>query len=315
MGRNLADLIDCAKRPDNGEPIYPRIVEDDVFFRAAANLTDRPRRSFNPYVTVERGAARHLLTHIAVCGACGSSVTPGNRVYQSAVQPGTGAQPGANAVKGRKGFQRLPEGTQKARKVTRYYRCGRTYDVNVPEAAADEHVGALVVAKLAELAGARWSTGYSSKELVQTRAELQDCEAKLARETEELLEEKDKPDGGSPVLKAVSRDTIRNLEKQISDLRWKAELQAVPGALRPFAECDGDAEQIAARWDGLPLEGKRSVLRTMAESVTLHPATHAGRGQAPVAERIEVTWNPVYVVSGDRASAADSGTAVVVPGE
>ena len=307
MGRNLADLIDCAKRPDNGEPIYPRIVDDDVFFRAAANLTDRPRRSFNPHVTVERGAARHLLTHIAVCGACGGSVTPGNRVYQSAART---AGPGTNAAKGKKGFQKLPEGTQKARKVARYYRCGRTYDVNVPEAAADEHVGALVVAKLAELAAARWATGDASEELVRTRAELEDRKARLDRETEELLEEKRKPGGGSPALLSVSRATVEVLEQEISDLRWKAELQAVPGALRPFAECGGDAEQIAAKWDKLALEGKRSVLRILAESITLHPAKHAGRGQAPVAERIEVVWNPVYIVSGDTASAADSGEVI-----
>ena len=310
MGRNLADLIDCAKRPDNGEPIYPRIVEDDVFYRAAANLTDRPRRSFNPYVTVERGAARHLLTHIAECGACGGNVTPGNRVYQSAVQPGADARPGANAAPGKKGFQRLPEGTQKARKVTRYYRCGRLYDVNVPEAAADEYVGVLVVAKLAELAGARWSTGFSSEELVRTRAELEDRKARLDRETEELLEEKRKPGGGSPALVEVSRATIEVLEREISDLRWKAELQAVPGALRTFAECGDNPDAIAGVWDGLPLEGKRSVLRTLAESVTLLPAKHAGRGQAPVAERIEVIWNPVYITSEDRASAADMGVVI-----
>jgi len=283
MGRNLADPIDCAKRPDNGEPVYPRIVEDDVFFRAAANLTDKSRRSFNPHVVVERGAARHLLTHIAVCGACGGIITPGNRVYESAART---AGPGTNAAKGKKGFQRLPEGTQKARKVARYYRCGRTYDVNVPEAAADEHVGVLVVAKLAELAGARWSTGYNSEELVRTRAELEDRKARLDRETEELLEEKRKPGGGSPALLSVSRATIEVLEREISDLRWQAELQAVPGALRPFAECGDDPEAIAAAWDRLPLEGKRCCAPWPSPSRCSRLSTAAGaRVTCPSASR------------------------------
>ena len=123
MGRNLANLIDA--------PQYPRIVDDETFFRAARNLTDKLRRSFNPHVTVERGAARHLLTHIAECGTCSGIITPGNRVYASAVPKG------ANAAKGSKGFQKLPVGTIREKKVTRYYRCARRQDVHVPEAAAD----------------------------------------------------------------------------------------------------------------------------------------------------------------------------------
>ena len=304
MGRNLADLIDCAKRADTGEPVYPRIVDDDVFFRAAANLTDRPRRSFNPHVEVERGSPRHLLTHIAVC-ECGGIITPGNRTYKAAAAAAPARQ--VNVAKGRKGFQKLAEGTILETKVTRYYRCGRRMDVNVPEAAADEHVGALVVDKLAELAASRWSTGYCSEELVRTRADLEDREARLARETEELIEEKARDGGGSPSLVAASRATITTLEKEISDLRWKAELQAVPGSLRPFAECGEDPDLIAKAWHDLPLDGKRSVLRILAESITLHRAQHAGRGQGEVSERIKVMWNPVYIVSADSAAAAEAG--------
>jgi site-specific DNA recombinase len=295
MGRNLADLVDA--------PAYPRILDDETFFRAARNLQDKPRRAFNPHVEVERGAACHLLTHIAVCGVCGGIITPGNRVYQSAAPA---ARPGTNTAKGKKGFQPLPEGTIRERKVTRYYRCQRKMDVNVPEAAADEHVGALVIAKLAELAAVSWSD-QGSEELCRVCAELEDCEARAAERIEDLRAELKKPGGGSPGLVSMYRGLIAELEAEAARLRLEKERQSVPEVLRPFADCGDDQDLIAKVWDRLPLEGKRSVLRTLAESIRMYPAKHSGRGQGPVSERIEVTWNPVYVVSGDTASAADDG--------
>ena len=310
MGRNLspAELVPA--------PQYPRIVDDDeTFYRAAVNLQDKPRRSFNPHVAVERGAARHLLTHIAVC-ECGGNITPGNRVYQSAVQPGDGARPGTNSAPGKKGFQRLPEGMQKVRKVTRYYRCGRLYDVNVPELSADEYVSALVVDKLAEMAAARWSAGKGSDELYRARAELEGHTAKLAWLEEQTTAELVKlaqGEGGSQTMVNSFRAAAVTVEAEIAQLGTEVERLSLHPALRPFAGCGDDPGAIAAVWHDLPLDGKRSVLRILAESITLRRASHAGRGQVPVSERIEVTWNPWYVVSEDQASAAESGTVVVVP--
>jgi DNA invertase Pin-like site-specific DNA recombinase len=295
MGRNLSDLVDA--------PQYPRIVDDELFFRAAHNLTDRPRRSFNPYVEVtgERGQARHLLTHIAVC-ECGGNITPGNRQYQSAVAQGSNA-----GVKGKKGFQKLPEGTIRQKKVTRYYRCGKRMDVNVPEAAADEYVTALVIDKLVDLAGTEWVTGYDSEELYRTKAELAEREGTLAMITEQLTVELVKPGGGSPAIVASFRNAQVELEEEINRLKYDRERQALPQALRPFADCGDDAEAIGKVWDQLVLEGKRSVLRILAESIMFKRAKHAGRGQQPVSERIEVTWNPIYIVAAEGGLVVDGG--------
>ncbi len=304
MGRNLspAELVDA--------PQYPRITDDETFYRAAVNLQDKPRRSFNPHVEVERGAARHLLTHIAECGECGGSITPGNRVYKSAAGPA--ARPGANVVKGRKGFQPLPEGTIREAKVTRYYRCARKLDVNVPEPAADQHVSALVADKLAELAAARWSAGQGSEELYRARAELEEHQAKLGWLQEQTTAELVKlaqGAGGSQTMVNSFRAAAVAVEAGIGQLETEVERLSLHPALRPFAGCGDDREMIAQVWRGLPLDGQRSVLRILAESIRLYPAKHAGRGQGPVSERIGVTWNPWYVISADQATAAEGASA------
>ncbi len=301
MGRNLADLVDA--------PQYSRVTDDETFFRAARNLQDKPRRSFNPHVEVERGSPRHLLTHIAVC-ECGGIITPGNRTYKAAA-----AAPArqVNAAKGRKGFQPLPEGTIRERKITRYYRCGRRMDVNVPEAAADEHVAALVVAKLAELVAASWSD-QGSEELCGVCAELEDCQARVAERIEDLRAELKKPGGGSPGLVSMYRGLIAELEAGAARLKLEKERLSVPEVLRPFADCGDDTDLIAKVWERLPLDGKRSVLRTLAESITLHRAEHAGRGQGEVSERIKVSWKPVYVVSSDKAAAAEGASVALTEG-
>ena len=166
---------------------------------------------------------------------------------------------------------------------------------------------ALVVAKLAELAGALWTTGYDSEELYRTRAELADREATLALVDAQLTAELLKPGGGSAAIIGSFRDALDKLEAEVARLRWQKEMQSLPEALRPFADCKDDPEVIAKVWDQLPLEGKRSVLRILAESITLSPARHAGRGQQPVAERITVTWKPLYVVSAEGSAATDGG--------
>jgi DNA invertase Pin-like site-specific DNA recombinase len=292
--RDLSDLIDA--------PQYPRILNDDaVFFAAVKNvLRVRPSSPGSNFGGAGRpGAARHLLTHLAVCGACGGVITPGNRVYQAAVQPGA-SSPGANAVKGRKGFQPLPAGTVREAKVTRYYRCARVMHVNVQEPAADEYVGALVIDKLCELADVGGFTGYESERLIAARSE----EAKLTSDLAEAVEQFS--------LGRISATTLGTIESRmrprIAELQQRQRLLSVPASLHPFMASRGDPELIAKTWHGLTLEGKRSVLRELAEAVRLYPAKHAGRGQGHVSERIEVSWNPIYVVSGDAAVAGEGAS-------
>ena len=293
--RDLSGLIDA--------PQYPRILEDAVFFAAVKNVIRTAGASSpgNNYGLGGRpGAARHLLTHLAVCGACGGVITPGNRVHQSAV-PQDASSPGANAVKGKKGFQKLPEGTIRQTKVTRYYRCAKVMHVNVQEPAADEYVGTLVIDKLCELSAIGGFSGWESEQLIAARSE----EAKLTASLAEAVEQFN--------LGRISAATLGTVESSmrphIAELQQRQRLLSVPASLHPFMACGGDRDMIAKTWhDDLTLEGRRSVLRELAEAVKLYPAKHAGRGQGEVSERIEVTWNPVYVVSADQAAAADAGS-------
>jgi DNA invertase Pin-like site-specific DNA recombinase len=290
IDRDLNDLVDA--------PQYPRIIEDDaMFFAAVKNLT---RAKAADRTGSRLGAAAHLLTRIAVCGTCGGVITPGNRTYKSAAAPA--AQPGTNAVKGKKGFQALPEGTIREKKVTRYYRCAKKMDVNVPETEADQYISVLVIDKLCELCCIGGFSGRESAELIAARSE----EAAARKRIEDATEQYN--------LDRISAETLGTIESKnrplIGELQQRQRQLSVPASLYPFMSCDGDPELVAKTWHGLTLEGRRTVLRELAESITLHPAKHAGRGQAPVAERIEVTWNPVYIVSGDTAKATESGQAV-----
>ncbi len=301
------NLIDCA-RAEDGSPVYPRIIEDGLFFAAVANLRARSGRGYNggdEQRGIRPGAAAHLMTHLAVCGACGAPMTPGDRVYQSAVQPGAAAQAGVNAVKGRKGFQKLPEGTVRERKVARYYRCAKVMHVNVQEPAADEYVVTLVLDKLCELARLGGLRGKETQELVSARAELDDAAEFLADARSRARKRK------------LSLDALEGIEAEyapmIEELQERVRQLGAGVVLYPFMSSSGDLAEVAKVWDSLALEGKRSVLRELAESIRMYPAKHAGRCQGDVSERIEVIWNPVYVVSGDTVSAADSGTVIPCP--
>ena len=88
---------------------------------------------------------------------------------------------------------------------------------------------ALVVGKLAELAAARWSTGDASEELVRTRAELEDRKARLAGQERGAHRGEAGARRGQPDPVSASRATVEALEQEISELRWKAELQARAG--------------------------------------------------------------------------------------
>lgn len=295
---------------------YERIIDDQTFFRAAANLQAKERKAFNPAVEVERGKPRHLLTHIAVC-ECGGSMTPGSKQYRSAVSQGANA-----GIKGRKGFQKLPEDAVRRKRVVPTYRCGKKFDVSVPEAAADDYVAALVIDKLAELAASLWDVQHNPDELVRARSELAEREKTLAKHQADLDAELVKANGGSDTYKNSLRNAIEAIETEITRLKADVERYSLPDALRPFAHCNGDREAIADVWNDptLTLDAKRSVLRTLAEKVSgtresdgarlivVKRAEHAGRGQ-DVASRIEVTWKPIYVRDADQATGADAGEA------
>ena len=149
--------------------------------------------------------------------------------------------------------------------------------MNVPEPAADEYVRALVVDKLAELAASRWSVEHDSEELCRACAELEDCEAQLEDAAARLRGERGKKKDASPTLISLSVEEITEHEAAIGRLKAEKERLSLPEVLRPFADCEDDRELITKAWDELPLDGKRSVLRVLAEAILMYPAKHSGR--------------------------------------
>jgi hypothetical protein len=277
--RNLGDLIDA--------PSYPRIhddVTDQLFFDAARALKAKA-----PQAGARFGAAAHLLTHIARC-QCGGPITPGNRVYQRKA-----AGKGSNTAAGKKGFQKLDGDAERV--TVRYYRCGKTMHVNVREPDADQHVITLVIGKVCEIVRqGGFSEDYQPDELLDVQTRLADAERRRDTLTERYR--KSKSD--------TFLDLIEEAEQEIKELQDQEKVSAVPAFVQPFLGTGGDPPQVQAVWDGLGLNARRLLVRSLAEAITMYPAQHAGRGQEPAADRIKVDWNPWYVYGGETARGTES---------
>jgi hypothetical protein len=100
---------------------------------------------------------------------------------------------------------------------------------------------------------------------------------------------------------------IKRLERALA-------LSEVPGCLQVFVDCEGDFERTRAAYLGLDTDQRRAVLKELTAEILMYPAAKRGRGRNDIADRVKVTqWAPWYVISGDKASAAEAGEVTEVP--
>ena len=286
------NLIDAA------EGVYPRMVEDEVFYAVAARLTAPSRPRFDGGdTTIRRGMARHLLTHIAVCGDCGASMVPGDRYYYAA-----GMAQGGNAVKGQKGFQ--PAAGPREKRVTRYYRCAKLMNVNVREHLADAYVEAEIKKQIAVLLKAGFKGQAGGKALLRAREDLKKAEVQAAQ-YEALL---DSGDNTPAEIKVYTKQQL-HWQQKAEVLAEEVRLLTVPPSLMDFAYLEyTDTEGISQTWDKLGLDAKRDVVRAITDEIRMLAAPHGGRGQPPIEDRVRITFAPLelFVADADAAGAAEN---------
>jgi DNA invertase Pin-like site-specific DNA recombinase len=211
----------CRSVPGAGaaitDAVWPALVGDEVFYAVRAILLD-PRRT-----TRRPGGAKHFLSALAVCGACGDILTV--------------AHP--------KQLGRRP-----------HYRCRAANHVTHDVADLDEYVTAEILATLAE--PAVWAKLAEAEraddaELLAARGELAEITEHLAAMRRLLATRKLSAEAFADAEPAVIADRDRAAARV-------TELEA-PEPLR-FLRA-GPALTLAERWLAAPLPARRAIVRAL----------------------------------------------------
>ncbi|MFC8190841.1 recombinase family protein [Cellulomonas sp. NPDC057328] len=192
----------------------------------------------DPARVVHRGTEpRHLLSHLAVCGLCGTPVRHRAQHHGAVTYPA--------------------------------YTCDRTgcRGVYVTAPAADDLVAQAVIARLTHPESVRALLGAdapSADARTAARARVVALRSDLA-ELVELLRAR-------TLTPAAYAAAARSLEADLAEAEAAAETKPVGPLVRQLAS----AADVRAAWDGLPVDGRRDVVRALFE-VRLHPADRRGQ--------------------------------------
>lgn len=212
---------------------------------------------------VRDGAARHLLSGIAVCGAEPEGEVCGARVY---------AQESRIGAKGN-------------RRSMLVYKCLGTHagasmgHVSRKAATIEEHVLSLLFDRLAH---PDWADALT--EGAPDAADVRSAEADLARARAELEELYSDVEAGRVSRRLAAADESR-LERDIASL----EEQTRPVRTDPLVQemAAGDPQAV---WNGWSLEQQRRFLRMATEEVRVLSVGRVGRREVSIGESVDVVW-------------------------
>jgi DNA invertase Pin-like site-specific DNA recombinase len=265
--------IYIAKRRHNGGPFidgnWPPLVEESVFWAATAVLSDPARKiQAEKRGGIRPGAARWLLSYLARCGVCDGPLNVKSVVRVAGNIP--------------------------------VYRCLKGC-VLAPVTWLDELATVAVVGFCAKSPLFEMLTAGDGSEAATSRAEAQS-------ERDRLREFEEQAISGELSAQAYARIASR-LETRIAELEDTARRMSTPPPLRDLlAGVPGTATQaerwkeVHARWVGMPLTAKRSVIRAIF-APELHPA---GRGKPNDPARFRCPPAPALIAETPEAEIGDS---------
>lgn len=212
---------------------------------------------------IRDGAARHLLSGVATCGATPDGQPCGARVY---------AQESRIGAKGR-------------RRSMLVYKCLGRYagaglgHVSRKAATIEEHVLTLLFARLARPDALRAFT-----EGAPAAEDVRQAEADLARARTELEELYADVEAGRVSRRLAAADESR-LERDIARL----EEATRPVRTDPLVEemASGDPQAV---WAGWSLEQQRRFLRMATEEIRVLSVGRVGRREVSIGESVAITW-------------------------
>ncbi|MGW9447067.1 recombinase family protein [Bacillus mobilis] len=241
------------------DPVFDGTVVNGVPVDEAAWWTIRDRLDSRPRDREGKradrdGAARHLLSGIALCGVCGA------RMYRATHD----RTPGGWAYQCRGLYQGAPKG--------HVSRSGERLEAAVV---------AQVIARFSrpDALDAFRADGAGAEEVRQAHAR----KAELAAELERL--EEDVAAGEVSARMATAR------ERQIEEEMVRLGEMTRPRLVEPLAEAlaAGSPAAVAATWEGWTLEQRRAALKVLTERVEV-PRMGRGRKNVPLSEYVRVAW-------------------------
>lgn len=235
------------KRRYQGEVLdgnWPPLVDEATFWTAQNVLGDERRKTTRP------GKHRWLLSYLATCGVCGA---------QLHVIP---ARPG--------------------RRAHTYHCTGAKGCTSLRVALLDEHVTALVCARLADPEMYRRLARADDADAVAARAEAERWRA-------DLEEWRQAAEAGTVTPATMGRVEADRLAK-IAAAETRAQRAALPAVAWEIMGDDEDAtaEDIAARWEQTSIAARKELLRALC-TIRLHPTPVRGSHKFDPA-RVEITW-------------------------
>jgi DNA invertase Pin-like site-specific DNA recombinase len=226
----LTNRAYLGERMARGELAYanawPALIEPEIFHAVGALMSD-PKRRRN-----KSSKARHLLTHIAVCGQCDHVLVAGT--YGARTKP------------------RL--------------RCNHGYHSAAPMQLIDVRVTAWIcdwIARPGRLAALRELEGSDEAKAARAdadrlRTELKQWEAQL-----------DDPD--SPLSPAEYARRKQAIVGKLTEAEGQAMAASAYATAQEFTDADSDVGKVARIWGGLSLYRRRDIVRELVE-VRLYPA-------------------------------------------
>lgn len=233
---------------DVGPAAWPAILDEDVFTACVNRLTDPARRD-------QRDTAiKHLLSGIATCSVCGSSM----RVVKNRGKPAYSC------------WRRSPQD-------------GPSFHVSRLQSRLESWVEDVIIARLTvDDAASIWDTGQdAAAEVARLEAEAAAKQERLDAFYAQAADGELTPDG--------LRKIVARLQPQIEQLEAKARSLRVPRLTLVDDLVDPDSDVVRARWDELGMVQRREVIRALTERIEVIPAGR-GRSRYSDEEFTRIVW-------------------------
>lgn len=243
-----------------GDAMWDGIVDRKLWDQAQQQVMGRSRRR-----KPSDSKVAHLLSGIAVCGACGGPTISG---------------------KNYKGRPKDKDGNRLHREVYRVYVCkpGRTGGGHVAmrEDYLDEMVSEIIIARL------------SRPDFLDQAGEVDDDAAERRRELSEQIDADRRYLDEVKTQAAEARDLSifldqRNLVQPKIDAAQR-EIEKLSG-IDPSVRALASSEDVRASWEGMSLVDQKQLVRTLM-TVVIKPVPVGKRGRpGPDPDRVEIVWN------------------------